>query len=743
MSNFLKLPRQLVRMTILVWLVSSTGVAQTEYVRINGRVVAIERTLPPTYTPGQPPINQTLSLNGSPPATVPTVFSFEYSDQAGPNSIGSGLTQFIPKNDPSLPRCSIYWARPNPATGAAGYIFLEGQNGNAMFYAAAGSTPGRYISGPANQTSSNGVCSITAVGSYFSGTFNSINPTDILTEALQVTFLQGQTYDVNITAFDNSGNQSPYQSVGTVTVTAAPTYTPGQPPINQTLSLNGSPPATVPTVFSFEYSDQAGPNSIGSGLTQFVPKNDPSLPRCSIYWARPNPATGAAGYIFLEGQNGNAMFYAAAGSTPGRYVSGPASQTSSNNVCSVTAANSYFSGTFNSINPNDILTVVLQVTFLQGQTYDVNVTAFDNSGNQSPYQSVGTVTVTAAASISISVSSASVPSSAGSGSFTVNSTGGQGWVIQSQSYWLSAGPSSGSSASSLVTFSYGVNPASTPRTGTLTIAPSPANPSIQTLTFSVNQDAAAQPSDFALSLLSSSITRVKLGNPLSLNLKVSPSGGFNNDVALAISSITPASGPFSNQVTPQFSSFSPSTIHATDPTAAFSSTSTYNDIRITPGQYQVSIAATAPGISHFLSVTVVVDFQPSVVVSPVTTTTNYYPTTIHPGGGTVQFSASVQGLTPNTVTWSVVQLPGATCSGGIGTINSSGLYTAPTTIPNSCNAKIVATSNADTTQIGGTVITFLQNFSPDIELTPSTLTLDVTHSPYTFRPTIYDTLTRA
>jgi DNA-binding beta-propeller fold protein YncE len=62
-------------------------------------------------------------------------------------------------------------------------------------------------------------------------------------------------------------------------------------------------------------------------------------------------------------------------------------------------------------------------------------------------------------------------------------------------------------------------------------------------------------------------------------------------------------------------------------------------------------------------------------------------------GGSQQFSATVQGTSNTNVNWSV---SGSGCSGnGCGTISSSGLYTAPTTLPNPNTVTITATSQAD------------------------------------------------
>src|SRR5581483_9241344 len=62
-------------------------------------------------------------------------------------------------------------------------------------------------------------------------------------------------------------------------------------------------------------------------------------------------------------------------------------------------------------------------------------------------------------------------------------------------------------------------------------------------------------------------------------------------------------------------------------------------------------------------------------------------------GQTKQFTAAVTGTTDTAVTWTV---SGTGCSGsGCGTISSSGLYTAPDSLPS--GVVVTATSDADST----------------------------------------------
>lgn len=85
----------------------------------------------------------------------------------------------------------------------------------------------------------------------------------------------------------------------------------------------------------------------------------------------------------------------------------------------------------------------------------------------------------------------------------------------------------------------------------------------------------------------------------------------------------------------------------------------------------------------------------AVTISPTTATIA--------GGATQQFTATVTGSTNTAVTWAVNGENGGDAT--IGTINSSGLYTAPTVLPASLTQTITATSAADTTKDGLATVT--------------------------------------
>jgi hypothetical protein len=74
-------------------------------------------------------------------------------------------------------------------------------------------------------------------------------------------------------------------------------------------------------------------------------------------------------------------------------------------------------------------------------------------------------------------------------------------------------------------------------------------------------------------------------------------------------------------------------------------------------------------------------------------------------GTQVQLTSSVTGNSNSTVEWAINGVPLA--SGNYGTITSTGLYTAPTALPNPAKISITATSQADSTASGGAAIQVL------------------------------------
>jgi len=109
-------------------------------------------------------------------------------------------------------------------------------------------------------------------------------------------------------------------------------------------------------------------------------------------------------------------------------------------------------------------------------------------------------------------------------------------------------------------------------------------------------------------------------------------------------------------------------------------TETLNAIAVASGYYNSSDSAATYTISSGVTVS----------VSPLNATLY--------GGQTQQFSATVSNSGNTAVTWSI-------SPSGIGAINSSGLYTAPTSITTQQTVTITATSQADTTKTGSATIT--------------------------------------
>lgn len=100
-------------------------------------------------------------------------------------------------------------------------------------------------------------------------------------------------------------------------------------------------------------------------------------------------------------------------------------------------------------------------------------------------------------------------------------------------------------------------------------------------------------------------------------------------------------------------------------------------------------SSTTPGSKISVSVT------PSVVTIPF--------------GAAEQFTVTVQGTTNTAVIRSVA---GEGCSGGCGTIDANGLYTAPTTAPGHASIRVVATLVADNTKLGTAAVTLGSGGSP-------------------------------
>lgn len=78
-------------------------------------------------------------------------------------------------------------------------------------------------------------------------------------------------------------------------------------------------------------------------------------------------------------------------------------------------------------------------------------------------------------------------------------------------------------------------------------------------------------------------------------------------------------------------------------------------------------------------------------------------------GATQQFTVLVTGTTNTAVTCSVSNIPGGNSQ--VGTISTTGLYTAPSAIPSPNPVTIMATSQADTTQSASATVTIVPSSS--------------------------------
>src|SRR6185437_7109241 len=91
----------------------------------------------------------------------------------------------------------------------------------------------------------------------------------------------------------------------------------------------------------------------------------------------------------------------------------------------------------------------------------------------------------------------------------------------------------------------------------------------------------------------------------------------------------------------------------------------------------------------------------SVSISPKTATV--------PPGATQQFTATVSNSSDSTVTWQVNSVTGGNSTDG--TISTTGLYPAPTTIPGSGAIPITAVPAADTTKSASATVTLANPIS--------------------------------
>jgi hypothetical protein len=150
-------------------------------------------------------------------------------------------------------------------------------------------------------------------------------------------------------------------------------------------------------------------------------------------------------------------------------------------------------------------------------------------------------------------------------------------------------------------------------------------------------------------------------------------------------------------------------------TGTISASGLYQAPAAVPSPNSVTIAAvSAIDASASASATVTIQALPPVVtVSPSVVSV--------PGNTTQQFTATVTNTTNTAVTWQVNTIPGGNAT--VGSITASGLYTAPSAIPNPATVTVSAVSVANTNSIGSAAVTVT---TPEVvTVSPPSVTLQL------------------
>src|SRR5256884_562957 len=131
---------------------------------------------------------------------------------------------------------------------------------------------------------------------------------------------------------------------------------------------------------------------------------------------------------------------------------------------------------------------------------------------------------------------------------------------------------------------------------------------------------------------------------------------------------------------------------------AISSSGLYTAPGVVPNPATVTVTAVSQADatkSAAGQVTITAPTTVSVTISPTSATVA--------AGGTQQFSAVVQNTSNTAVTWQVNGVTGGNAT--VGTISSSGLYTAPGVVPNPATVTVTAVSQADATKSAAAQVT--------------------------------------
>jgi hypothetical protein len=142
-----------------------------------------------------------------------------------------------------------------------------------------------------------------------------------------------------------------------------------------------------------------------------------------------------------------------------------------------------------------------------------------------------------------------------------------------------------------------------------------------------------------------------------------------------------------------------------------------------------TISAASEGVTGTAALTVKTASSVAVTISPASATVRT--------GATQQFTATVTGTTNAAVTWSVNGLQGGNST--VGTVSSSGLYTAPSAVPSTNPVTVAAISAADNTKSGSASVTITPPGNPSAAgVTDSNGTVTVTSNGLTVPVTLAD-----
>jgi len=147
-----------------------------------------------------------------------------------------------------------------------------------------------------------------------------------------------------------------------------------------------------------------------------------------------------------------------------------------------------------------------------------------------------------------------------------------------------------------------------------------------------------------------------------------------------------------------------------------SSSGLYTAPGVVPNPATVTVTAVSQADatkSAAAQVTITAATTVSVTISPTSATVA--------AGGTQQFSAVVQNTSNTAVTWQVNGVTGGNAT--VGTISSSGLYTAPGVVPNPATVTVTAVSQADATKSAAAQVTITAATTVSVTISPTSATV--------------------